>query len=221
SIIPEDHGLVCRKCWKANFQAKLCTCSMGAVDGIGRRHNSVAERVFNEEIPCPMRTGDCNNGEIGPSKLGLDEALRGDPSTHVGQAKTMEKEWENPKKKAHASNNVDSESSKWETRSEDEENAADLASKMMEVNRQSISNKDPKKRLLNAHLNCGKRMKDSSGEKIALLTLEARDPNFDSPKLKGNLEVVMDVEDENNLEWSTVNRKSYHGFCGGGERRCT
>ncbi|KAH9295841.1 hypothetical protein KI387_039429, partial [Taxus chinensis] len=48
----------------------------------------------------------------------------------------------------------------------------------------------------------GERTKDSSGEKIALLTLEARDPNFDSPKLNGNLEVVLDVEDKKNVEWS-------------------
>ncbi|KAH9295840.1 hypothetical protein KI387_039428, partial [Taxus chinensis] len=142
SIIPDDHGLVCPKCWKVNFQAKLCTCKKGAADGIDRKNNCEEERIINEEIPCK---GDCNN-VTGPSKLNLAEALHGEHSTHVGQSETAEKERENPKKTAHASNKEDSESSEWETGSEEEESAVVLASKMLEMNRQSISNKDPKQR---------------------------------------------------------------------------
>ncbi|KAH9289062.1 hypothetical protein KI387_033179, partial [Taxus chinensis] len=181
-------------------------------EGIGRRNKSEVGRklqVISEEIPCTLYKGDCNNGETDPSKLGLAEALSGDPSVHVGQTETAEKERENPKNTVHASNKDDSESSEWETGSEEEESVGS------DENQQSIFNKDPKQLLLNANVNSGERTKDSSGEKIALSTLEARDPNFDSPKLKGNFKVVLDVEDEKNAEWSTVSRKSYHGFRGG------
>ncbi|KAH9321236.1 hypothetical protein KI387_015875, partial [Taxus chinensis] len=64
SIILDDHGLVCPKCWKVKFHAKLCTCSMGTVEGIGSGNKSEEERklqVISEEIPCPLYKGDCNN----------------------------------------------------------------------------------------------------------------------------------------------------------------
>ncbi|KAH9326868.1 hypothetical protein KI387_007046, partial [Taxus chinensis] len=51
----------------------------------------------------------------------------------------------------------------------------------------------------------GKRMKVNSGEMNASLTVEERNSNFDSPKLTGNLEVVLDVDDGNNADWCIWN----------------
>ncbi|KAH9308089.1 hypothetical protein KI387_036000, partial [Taxus chinensis] len=143
SIIPDDHGLVCPKCWKVKFHAKPCTCAMETVEGIGRRNKSEEEwklQVISEEIPCPLNKGDCNNGETDPSKMGLAEALRGDSSTHIGKSEMAEKARENPKKTIHVSKKVDSESSEWKTGSEDEESVENFASEIMDENRQSIFN---------------------------------------------------------------------------------
>ncbi|KAH9289785.1 hypothetical protein KI387_033902, partial [Taxus chinensis] len=138
-----------------------------------------------------------------PSELALLGALHGDLSAHVGQTATAWKTQENLIKIVHESNKVDSESFEWEIGSETDVNTADLETETMEGNRQIKSMKDHKQRPLNVDLNSGRRTMESSSEKITLLTLEARNSNFDSPKLIGNLEVVLDVDDENKAEWST------------------
>ncbi|KAH9291600.1 hypothetical protein KI387_043210 [Taxus chinensis] len=136
NIVPDDHGLVCPRCRKVKFQAKLCTCSTRTEDGMDRRSNREEERKLqgsNDEIPCPLFKGDCNDDETDPSKLGLAEALRGGaPSAHMGQSTMAEEERENPKD--DAPNKEDGESSEWETSSEVEENVTDFAPKMVDGN---------------------------------------------------------------------------------------
>ncbi|KAH9314785.1 hypothetical protein KI387_023412, partial [Taxus chinensis] len=202
-------------CRKVNFHAKLCKCPTRIEDGIDRRSNKEEER--NDEIPCPLVKGACHDVETDPSNLGLSEVLWGDaPSAHVGQSEIAEEEWVNIK--ADALNKEDGESSQWENSSEAEENVTDFAPKMVDGNRQNI-NKDHNRVILNANVNSDKRTKVGSGEMNASLTMEERNSNFDSPKLNGNLEVVLDVDDGNNADWCTVIRKSYRGFRGGSTRR--
>ncbi|KAH9288139.1 hypothetical protein KI387_032256, partial [Taxus chinensis] len=136
-------------------------------------------------------------------------------------AATAWKTRENPIKTIHESNKVDIESSEWETGSEIDVNTVDLETATREVNRQRKSMKDHKQIPLNADLNRSRRKIDSTSEMISLLTSEVRVSNAVSPILKGNLEVVLDVDDENKADWSTVCRKSFRGFRGGGARRGT
>ncbi|KAH9326137.1 hypothetical protein KI387_006315, partial [Taxus chinensis] len=212
NIIPEDHGLVCPKCWKVNFQAKLCKCSAETVDEIGRKNSREEVRIFEGEIPDTLRTGNCNNGGTNQSEMALLAASHGDLSARVGQAATAWKTREIPFKTVHESNKVDSESSEWETGSETDLITADLETATREVNRHSKSMKAHKQRPLNADLNHCRRKMDSKSEKISLLTSEARVSNS---VLNGNLEEVLDVDDENMVGWSTVCRKSFRSFCGG------
>ncbi|KAH9290009.1 hypothetical protein KI387_034126, partial [Taxus chinensis] len=168
NIIPEDHGLVCPKCWKVNFQVKLCKFSVETVDEIGRKNSREEVWIFEGEIPDTLRTGNCNNGGTNQSEMALLAASHGDLSKRVGQAATAWKTREIPFKTVHESNKVDSESSEWETGSETDLITADLETATREVNRHSKSMKAHKQRPLNADLNHCRRKMDSKSEKISL-----------------------------------------------------